>query len=182
MKNSKPNTAPKMTSSHADIVQVILNDHKPLKALIKIMKGEKPTFAQKKAAFAKFAPTLIAHAKPEEQTWYKEVKSERGHRAEGLEGDVEHGLADQLSDELKHTSDHDMFMAKVKVLAELVEHHIQEEEGELLPKFKKRSTLEERISLGEQYLAIQQKYISPKAMTTPRSRALPRKPLEASLH
>jgi hemerythrin superfamily protein len=159
-KTRSKKTSPKKTAHPAgnDIIQLILKDHKPLKQLIKIMKSEDATMAKKKAAFGKFAPTLIAHAKPEEQTWYVNMKKEHDMSVEGTEGDVEHGLADQLCTELKHTQDHDMFMAKVKVLAELVEHHIKEEEGELLPEYRKASTLEERQELGAKYLSLQEKF------------------------
>jgi hypothetical protein len=138
-----------------DIIELILQDHKPLKALIEVMKDEDAEFPEKKAAFEEFAPLLVAHAKPEEQTWYVNMKSEDDMEVEGLEGDVEHGLADQLCEELKRTSDENLFMAKVKVLAELVEHHIEEEEEDMLPDFKKKSTIEERIELGMKYLEIQ---------------------------
>jgi hemerythrin superfamily protein len=142
----------------ADIIELILRDHKPLKALIKTMKSERATYRQKKAAFNEFAPTLIAHAKPEERTWYKNMKSQDDMKVEGLEGDVEHGLADQLCRELKRTKDNDMFEAKVKVLAELVEHHIEEEEEDMLPSFKRKSTKEERAKLGLIYEKFRAEY------------------------
>jgi len=138
-----------------DIIQLILNDHLPLKALIEVMKDDEAEYPEKLAAFEEFAPTLVAHAKPEEKTWYVDMKKDDEMVVEGLEGDVEHGLADQLCEELKRTDDEDMFMAKVKVLAELVEHHIEEEEEEMLPEYKKNSTLEERIELGMLYLQFQ---------------------------
>jgi hemerythrin superfamily protein len=141
-----------------DIIQLILNDHKPLWQLIKVMKSESASHEKKKAAFDKFAPALLAHAKPEEQTWYISMKKEHDMSIEGTEGDVEHGLADQLCNELKRTNDQVLFMAKVKVLAELVEHHLEEEEEELLPEFKKDSTLEERQELGAHYITLQQKF------------------------
>ncbi|WP_413560369.1 hemerythrin domain-containing protein [Bdellovibrio sp. HCB209] len=138
-----------------DIVELILQDHVILKQLIEIMKSEDASFREKQAAFKRFAPALVAHAKPEEQTWYMKMKSE-DMKVEGLEGDIEHSLADQLCEELKRTSDRDEFMAKVKVLAELVEHHVEEEEEDMLPEFKRGTTLEERIDLGMQYLEAQQ--------------------------
>lgn len=143
------------TNAPEDIINLILQDHKPLKDLIEVMKDEDVEYAEKKAAFMQFAPKLVAHAKPEEKTWYVNMKEENDMKVEGLEGDVEHALADQLCEELKHTDDKDMFMAKVKVLAELVEHHIEEEEEDMLPDFKKQSTIEERVELGIKYLAFQ---------------------------
>jgi hemerythrin superfamily protein len=162
-RDKKQKSAPKKNTktSAQDIIALILADHKPLKAMIKIMKSEDGTLAKKKATFQKFAPTLIAHAKPEEQTWYVSMKNEHDMSVEGTEGDVEHGLADQLCDELKSTTDHDMFMAKVKVLAELVEHHLEEEEEKLLPAYRKESELEERKELGMKYLELQRKYKNP---------------------
>ena len=143
----------------ADIIDLIMRDHKPLKKLIKTMKSEDTTITQKKAAFKKFAPTLIAHAKPEERTWYNNMKTVDDMNVEGLEGDIEHGLADQLCAELKRTKDNDMFEAKVKVLAELVEHHIEEEEEDMLPSFKRKSTKEERAELAEKYEKLREEYL-----------------------
>jgi hemerythrin superfamily protein len=141
-------------TSPEDIVQLILNDHIVLKQLIEIMKSEDADFRVKKAAFERFAPALVSHAKPEEQTWYVKMKSE-DMKVEGLEGDIEHALADQLCEELKRETDRDTFMAKVKVLAELVEHHVEEEEEDMLPEFKRNTSLEERVDLGMQYLQLQ---------------------------
>jgi hemerythrin superfamily protein len=148
----------KTQSSKKDIITLILNDHKPLKKMIKTLKSEKVKLAKKKEVFEEFAPTLIAHAKPEEKSWYPNLKTEHDMAVEGTEGDVEHGLADQLCEELKSTTDHDLFMAKVKVLAELVEHHIEEEEEELLPTYRKDSTIEEREKVGQKYLFLKAQY------------------------
>jgi predicted DNA-binding protein len=145
-KNAKAN-------SSNDVINLILEDHKPLKKLIKILKGDSK-LSVKKPAFEKFAPLLNSHAKPEEQTVYVAMKKRKDLRSEALEGDTEHMIADQLVDEIKCTKDKDMWMAKVKVLSELVEHHIEEEEDDLLPDYKKATDLEERIQIGEQYSSL----------------------------
>lgn len=154
-KSTTDNTA---TEGSTDIVQLILQHHKPLKALIKVMKDEEADYSEKKEAFAEFAPALLAHAKPEEKSLYVNFKQDDDMKIEGLEGDVEHALADQLCEELKSTRNEDMFMAKVKVLAEMVEHHIKEEENHMLPDFKKDSTAEEREKLGAKYLKLRAQY------------------------
>lgn len=142
-------------NSPEDIINLILQDHKPLKELIKIMKDDEATPAERKQAFKKFAPLLVRHAKPEEQTWYVAMKKDDDTREEGLEGDVEHGLADQMAEEAKRTEDEDLLLARIKVLAELVEHHIEEEEEEMLPDYRENSELEERIEWGFAYLEAQ---------------------------
>lgn len=159
MKKQTPKTpthkANRQDVDNSDIVSLILQDHVILKDLIEIMKDEEASFSEKKAAFAEFAPNLVRHAKPEEQTWYMRMKAE-DMNVEGIEGDVEHMLADQLCESLDRIDDEDEFKANVKVLAELVEHHIEEEEEEMLPEFKKMASTEERQLLGAAYLQLQE--------------------------
>ncbi|UYL10261.1 immunity 49 family protein [Bdellovibrio sp. SKB1291214] len=137
-----------------DIIEMILEDHKPLKKLIKIMKDSDREISERAEAFAEFAPLLISHAKPEEDSLYAFMKKDEDLREEGLEGDVEHQLADQLCEEIKRTTDPEEMGARIKVLAELVEHHIEEEEEDLLPDFKDNSEIEERVALGKQFIEL----------------------------
>lgn len=137
-----------------DIVKLILEDHKALKEMIETLKDEEADTDEKMAVFDEFAPTLVAHAKPEEQTLYKAMKENDELRSQGFEGEVEHTLADQLLEEIKRTKDEDEWCAKVKVVAELVEHHIEEEEESLLPDYKSESDTDEREQLGAQFLEL----------------------------
>lgn len=151
MKNKRPVNESEMAG---DIIDLILDDHKDLKRLIKVLKNDDADLGDRYAAFEEFAPLLILHAKPEEQTLYTEMKNDKELRAEGMEGDIEHNIADRLLNEVKGTTDEDMWSAKVKVLAELVEHHIKEEESTLLPDYKKRSDIQVRRQLGEKFLVL----------------------------
>lgn len=152
-RSTKSTRSPKKVSEQGDIITLILKDHAPLKKLIKIMKNSDKDLSERQDAFEQFCPLLVAHAKSEEQVLYAHLKEQDDLREEALEGDVEHGLADQMVEEAMRTDDEDLWSARVKVLAELVEHHIEEEEEELLPDFRKNSEREERVELGEEYLA-----------------------------
>ena len=147
-----------MKTEGQDIIQLILRDHKPLKELIKVLKDADIDFIEKEPAFQEFAPLLLSHAKPEEQTWYAFMKKEQelDMRPDSFEGETEHAIADKLIEEIKAVEDQDEWMAKVKVLAELVEHHIQEEEGDMLPEFKKASEASDRQDLGARYEDLRQ--------------------------
>lgn len=134
-----------------DIIQLIFEDHKPLKDLIQVMKSEQ-SFDVRVSAFEDFAVQLTAHAKPEELVLYKDMKAKKDLRESALEGDAEHGLADQMVEEIKRAIDPDEKSAKIKVLAELVEHHIKEEENDLLPLFQSNSSEDERLELGSRFL------------------------------
>lgn len=136
---------------HYDIIQMILDDHKPLKRCIEILKNSELSLSSRRAAFNEFAPLLTIHAKAEEAVLYTFEKTEVDMREEAFEGSVEHALAEQMMEEVKQSVDKDIWSAKAKVLAELVEHHIQEEETEMFPELKKETGASDLIRLGEEY-------------------------------
>jgi hypothetical protein len=158
MRMNKQETQAQKTST--DIVSIILEDHQPLKELIEVMKDSETSHEERSAAFEEFAPILIAHAKPEEEVLYTYMKKEKELREHGFEGVVEHMLADQLVEEIKRTTDADMKSAQIKVLAELVEHHIDEEEEELLPDFKDEVDQNIRAKLGNKFLELKVQYLA----------------------
>ena len=140
-----------------EIIQLILTDHKPLKKLLAIMKDSERSLAERKVAFKEFGPLLLAHAKSEEEVLYTFMKKNKELREDAFEGDVEHALAEQTLQDVLESKDEDLVGARIKVLAELVEHHIEEEEEEMLPEFKKDADISIRIRLGEQYLVAKEK-------------------------
>lgn len=153
----KQSRSQEQSEPSSDIIDLILEDHVALKKLIKVLKDTDTDIGERYAAFGEFAPLLTLHAKPEEQTLYVDMKKDEEMRTEGFEGDVEHALADQLLQEAQATTDdEDLWSAKVKVLAELVEHHIEEEEEEMLPDYRKNSEKETRLELGEQYIQLKE--------------------------
>ncbi|HVK62392.1 MAG TPA: hemerythrin domain-containing protein [Bdellovibrionales bacterium] len=154
-KSARQNVAAE--SGEADIIELILTDHEPLKELIEILKDTENDLEERRDAFEQFGPLLVSHAKTEENILYEYLKEDEDLREEGFEGDVEHQLADQMLEEAKRTDDEDLWSARVKVLAELVEHHIEEEEEEMLPEFKKHSEKEDRIELGAAFTKLKNK-------------------------
>lgn len=149
----------------SDIIEVIEEDHNLLKKLIKVMKDSDIAAEDRFGAYEEFAILLIAHFKPEEETLYTEMKKNENLREEAFEGVVEHMLADQLVEEIKKTTDKDLKAARIKVLAEIVEHHIEDEEERFLPSFKKESDFEIRKKLGNEFLKQKVKYLAAKEET-----------------
>lgn len=154
----KENSEENNLKKSGEIVELILADHKPLKELMKILKDLDRDTGERLTAFEKFAPLLTTHAKSEEKSLYEFMKKDDELRVEALEGDTEHAIADQLVNEIKDVSDEDEWSAKVKVLAELVEHHVEKEENELFPEFKKNTEKKDRDQLGEKYLKLKETY------------------------
>lgn len=146
----RPDSMP-ADGKHYDIIQMILDDHKPLKRCIEILKNSQLSLSSRRAAFNEFAPLLTIHVKAEEAVLYTFEKTEVEMREEAFEGSVEHALAEQMMEEVKQSVDKDIWSAKAKVLAELVEHHIEEEETEMFPELKKEANANDLIRLGEEY-------------------------------
>lgn len=151
----KVHLKPKPSSSAGDITTLILRDHMPLKKLILTLKDSKVEISKKRPAYQEFKRALTVHAQAEEESLYVHMKEEdEGDdlRVEGYEGDTEHAIAFSLIKKIDETlNNEDKWMAKVKVLAELVDHHIKEEEKEFMKKIRKELGTVERIEIGKEY-------------------------------
>ena len=95
---------------------------------------------------------LTVHTTIEEEIFYPACK------AAGVESDmldeahVEHDGAKMLIGELENgTPDEEFYDAKVKVLSEQIDHHVEEEEGEMFPKARKSGL--DLVALGQQMAA-----------------------------
>lgn len=173
-KNAKHTSEPKHAqTSKEDIIKLILVDHEPLKRFIGILKDLETPIRTRRRIFEQFAPMLLMHARSEQESLYTFLKDENKElRIDGLEGDVEHELAERLIEEVKMSEDADVWSARAKVLAELVEHHIKEEESHMFPEFKKETDVEDRVMLGKQYLELKDHFRREETLTIEEEEAI----------
>src|SRR5258706_2402693 len=88
--------------------------------------------------FTQLKTELDTHARIEETIFYPELKKTDETRDITLEAFEEHRLVKQLLAELENMDKGDEeWTAKFTVLKESVEHHVEEEEGEMFPKARK---------------------------------------------
>jgi hemerythrin superfamily protein len=104
--------------------------------------------------FARIADNLAAHTTIEEKLFYPSVYV--GPTADKLQEAVEEHLSAKrvMADLLDMDPSDAQFKAKMKVLQELVEHHVEEEEKELFKDVKKLMGKEELAIIGEQMEAM----------------------------
>jgi hemerythrin superfamily protein len=111
-----------------DIFEELHKEHEEVAALI----AELQQKGRDDKAFTTLQTQLTVHAKAEEQIFYKRLENEESARETVLEGYEEHKVVVKvLMDMAKTTEDDEKFAAKLAVLKESVEHHVQEEEGTL---------------------------------------------------
>src|SRR5436309_13460940 len=77
---------------------------------------------------------METHERIEEEIFYPALKEHPKTRDIVLEGFEEHHVVDEIMGELGETDVSDeTWAAKFKVMRENIEHHIEEEEGEVFP-------------------------------------------------
>lgn len=97
---------------------------------------------------------LAIHATIEERIFYPESKQD--NTEEILRESVEEHLAMKklLADIMQSELEDPQYVAKMKVLKEQVEHHVEEEERELFPLVSKSCSTEELDDMGERMEAL----------------------------
>jgi hypothetical protein len=135
-------------------LELIKEDHKRLKKMLEHTL-EAEGAAEREAAMDQLRTELVAHERMEEEVFYPRLRGEQRARDSVLEGYEEHHVADVILDELLDVPpETDLWKAKVKVLKENVEHHMDEEEDELLKSAKRVLDREELDRLGERMEAV----------------------------
>lgn len=100
--------------------------------------------------FTKLKQELDLHAMIEEEIFYPALEEADETRDITLEAYEEHRLVKQLLNELEaERKDTEEWTAKFTVLKENIEHHVEEEEGEMFKKARQVLSEEEIESLGE---------------------------------
>jgi hemerythrin-like domain-containing protein len=137
-----------LPENHA--IAILLKDHDRVKELFKTFEDATST-AEKDKIIAAAVKELKIHAVIEEEIFYPAVRRHVGKDIMN-EADEEHHVARVLIAELDRDGRRDDHRdAKFKVLSESVQHHIKDEEGEVLPKAKELKIDFE--ALGAQMLA-----------------------------
>jgi hemerythrin superfamily protein len=129
-----------------DAIELLKTQHEEVKALFR--KIEKAEEEEKQDLFEQIADNLAVHATIEEKQFYPATKNARTE--ELLQEAVEEHLAAKrlIADLMEMSPDDPQFEAKVTVLKEQVEHHVEEEENELFPKVRKMLGKDELEDLG----------------------------------
>ncbi len=130
---------------------LLKTDHKKVAGIFEKLEPTTERGAKtREELFAQLKNELDIHARIEEEVFYPALKEADETHDIVLESYEEHAVVKQLLSELDELSkDDETWGAKLKVLQENVEHHVEEEEGEMFPKARKVLSAEEIDALGE---------------------------------
>jgi hemerythrin-like domain-containing protein len=135
---------------------LLKDDHDKVKKML--ADGEETTERAEKTRaeiFAKLKEEMLIHERIEEEIFYPALKEHPKAKDVVLEGFEEHHVVDEIMGELEATDVTDeQWAAKFKVMKENIEHHIEEEEGEMFDAARQVFSREELEDLGTRMLQL----------------------------
>jgi hemerythrin superfamily protein len=162
-KTPKNEAIAQLTADHARVKKMF----KQYDRLAKAEASDK----QKQELAAMICAELTAHATAEEEIFYPAARAAIDKVELVDEADIEHASAKDLIAQIEGSSpSDDHYDAKVKVLGEYIDHHVQEEQNEMFPKVRRAKV--DTVALGEQIAARKEQIMREKS--APKSGERPR--------
>jgi hemerythrin superfamily protein len=148
-----------------DAMSLLKEDHQKVKKML----GELESTTERgvktrEELFTKVKQELVVHEAIEEEIFYPALKQHPKTKAIALEGYEEHHVVDTVMAEIEGVAyDDEKWGAKFTVMKENLEHHIEEEEGEMFKQAKQVFDEDELAQLGESMLARKEELIRQQA-------------------
>jgi predicted DNA-binding protein len=141
-----------------DAIKLLKADHDKVKGLLNELESTTERGVKTRAElFSTIKGELTLHEIVEEEIFYPELKAHPKAEDIVLEGYEEHHVVDLLMGELESLDVSDeTWGAKALVMKENIEHHIEEEEGEMFSKARQVFDASELDDLGQRMEARKQ--------------------------
>jgi hypothetical protein len=155
---SKALAAKGVSSEHTDILDTLKREHEEVKSLLAELQDAE-SFTERGELVRKSKAALVPHTKAEEKVVYDAIiaTSEDEAQTDGLEGYLEHEWASKTLERLEAadptSAEH---KAAAKVLRDLVEHHIEEEEANVWRDVRENFDEEDRVRMNAEFEAAKQ--------------------------
>lgn len=132
-----------------DAIQILKRQHDEVKQLFSNLENTEDV-EERSSIFAELADAFVIHSHLEEQIFYPTVFEDETED-ELREAVEEHLQAKRIiADMLEMSPDDEQWEAKCMVLKEDIDHHVEEEEGELFPTVRKQLTKKRLGELGRE--------------------------------
>ena len=136
-----------------DIKSVLKADHEVVSRLMdQIEATDEKSPRKREELYTKFRNEIVLHTKTEERALYPIIKDIEETKDIALEAEQEHKVVDSLIAKIDAMKfDDESWGPTFKVMKENIEHHVEEEEGEMFEKMDKVFSKEYLQSLGENF-------------------------------
>lgn len=143
-----------------DLLDTLKEEHELVQGLLKqLVESEKSS--ARKSLLKQIKANLVPHVRAEEKVLYDAILAlkDKAAQQDGEEGYIEHSLADKTLAKLEKIDNalSPEFGAAAKVLKELVEHHVREEESSVWSDARENFPADQRKLMNQRYLAEKKK-------------------------
>ncbi len=133
-----------------EAIKLLKQDHEEVKKIMeKLDSTTERGVKTREQLFTKLKSEMQIHETIEEEIFYPALKEHPKAKEIVLEGYEEHHVVDNIMGEISSTPyDDETWAAKFKVMKENIEHHIEEEEGEMFKTAREVFSKSELEDLG----------------------------------
>jgi hemerythrin-like domain-containing protein len=150
-----------------DAMSLLKEDHRKVKKMLAELESTTERGVKtREELFARVKRELVVHEAIEEEIFYPALKEHPKTKDIALEAYEEHHVVDTVMAEIAGVAyDDETWGAKFKVMKENLEHHIEEEEGEMFKQARQVFDQDELAQLGESMKARKEDLIRQQAAT-----------------
>jgi hemerythrin-like domain-containing protein len=148
-----------------DAMSLLKEDHQKVKKLLSELESTTERGVKtREELFTKVKQELVVHEAIEEEIFYPALKEHSKTKEITLEAYEEHHVVNTVMAEIEGVAyDDEKWGAKFKVMKENLEHHIEEEEGEMFKQARQVFDQDELAQLGESMTARKEELIRQQA-------------------
>jgi len=150
-----------------DAMSLLKEDHRKVKKMLAELESTTERGVKtREELFTRVKRELVVHEAIEEEIFYPALKEHPKTKDIALEAYEEHNVVDTVMAEIEGVAyDDETWGAKYKVMKENLEHHIEEEEGEMFKQARQVFDQDEPAHLGESMKARKEDLIRQQAAT-----------------
>lgn len=133
------------------VIEILKQEHEMVLSQLSELSSKGTSSREQK--YNSMKENLIPHMIGEEKALYPRLEEDSDMRDMALESIEEHSAVKTLLSQLDSasSSEEDVWVAKLKVIQENVEHHISEEEEKIFPQMQQKMSSDELSSIGSSY-------------------------------
>ena len=119
---------------HSDFYNLLKKDHQEVMGMLNQMKElSEKDYKKRETLLKQMKQELVPHLRAEEKAFYSILRQNEEAKEDAMEAMEEHHAAELILRELEKMSPQEEFWpAKLSVFKEMINHHIEEEEGRIL--------------------------------------------------
>ena len=136
-----------------DVVALLLKDHEAMRDLMAKVKSPRSTNARIRRAFSTLVKLVDSHMKAEEASLLTKIVDHPLFEDEAEEGYEEHRIHELVIANVRKLGSSARAIVQIKIFCEFLEHHLDEEEEDLFPRFKNYAATSTRKKIGARFLA-----------------------------